>query len=309
MDNNPDWGIQVILWLQQFSPWLDLPFTALTLLGEEMFFLLFLPGLYWCIDRHVGARLTVLFLCSTYLNFVAKTLADQPRPFEYDPRVRQLAEAPGGGLPSNHAQNAMVVWGYLAARFRQAWLGWMAGLLMILIPLSRLYLGVHLPTDLLAGYILGGLLLWLFLHLEPRVMAWLKERGLAWHLGLAIVVPPLLTLLLPTEEGVTTSATLLGMGIGFALERRWLGFESGGSWQQRVWRFGLGMLVMIGLWLGLRLAFADLEPAFLYRFIRYGLMGLWGAFGAPWIFVRLGLAQAARAGKPANTLVFTQDNV
>jgi hypothetical protein len=130
---------------------------------------------------------------------------------------------------------------------------------------------------------------------------------LAWQVGLAIGIPLLLALLLPTEEGITTSATLLGMAVGLALERRWLGFESDGPWRQRVWRFGLGMLVMIGLWLGLRLAFAGLEPAFLYRFIRYSLMGLWGAFGAPWVFVRLGLAQTEQAGKPTNPLVFTQD--
>jgi hypothetical protein len=259
------------------------------------------------VDRRVGARLTVLCLCSTYLNFATKTLADQPRPYEYDSRVRQLAEAPGGGLPSGHAQNVVVVWGYLATQFRRAWLWWLAGLLMILIPLSRLYLGLHFPTDLLAGYALGGLLLWLFLRIEPGVTAWLARKALAWQVGLAIGIPLLLALLLPTEEGITTSATLLGMAVGLALERRWLGFESDGPWRQRVWRFGLGMLVMIGLWLGLRLAFAGLEPAFLYRFIRYSLMGLWGAFGAPWVFVRLGLAQTEQAGKPTNPLVFTQD--
>lgn len=292
MDSSLDWGLQVVLWFQQFSPWLDWPFTLFSLMGEESFFLLLLPALYWCVDRRIGARVTLLFLLSTYLNFIAKTLVDQPRPFEYDPRVRQLGQAPGGGLPSGHAQNAVVVWGYLATQFRRAWLWWAAGLLIIFISLSRIYLGLHFPTDLLGGHLLGAALLLLYLRLEPSVESWLKGQGLVWQLGLPLFVPIGLAFLFPTEEGATTTAVMLGMSLGLALERRWLGFESGGVGWQRVLRFLLGAGVMVGLWLGLRLAFTGLEPAFLFRFSRYALMGLWGAFGAPWVFVRAGLAEA-----------------
>lgn len=295
MENSFDGGIQVILWLQQFSPALDLPFKFFTLLGEEFFFLLLLPGLYWSVDRRLGARVTLLFLLSTYLNFVAKTLLDQPRPFEYDSRVRQLADAPGGGLPSGHTQNGVIVWGYLAAQFRRAWLWGVAGLLLVFIPLSRVYLGVHFPTDLLGGYGLGAALLGLYLWLEPGAEAWLDQKGLIWQLGLALLVPLLLIFFFPTEEGVTVGAVMAGMGIGLALERRWLGFETDGPWRQRVLRFGLGLVVMMTLWLGLRLAFSDLQPAFLFRFIRYALMGLWGAFGGPWMFVKLTLAETQQS--------------
>ena len=67
-----DWGIQVILWFQQFSPALDLPFKALTFLGDETFYLIFMPLYYWCIDRRTGARLFFLLLISAYLNAIAK---------------------------------------------------------------------------------------------------------------------------------------------------------------------------------------------------------------------------------------------
>lgn len=307
MDSILDWGLQVVLWLQQFSPGLDLPFKFFTLLGEEVFFLLLLPGLYWSVDRRIGARVTLLFLLSTYLNFVAKTLVSQPRPFEYDPRVRQLGEAPGGGLPSGHAQNAVVVWGYLATQLRRAWLWWTAGLLVVLISLSRIYLGLHFPTDLLGGHLLGAALLLSYLWLGPSLESWLKGQGLVWQFGLALFIPLLLAFLFPTEEGITTSAVMLGMGLGLVLERRWLGFKTGGLGWQRVLRFLFGAAVMVGLWLGLRLAFAALEPAFLFRFSRYALMGLWGAFGAPWVFVRVGLAKASP--DLAKALAFTQDNI
>jgi membrane-associated phospholipid phosphatase len=295
MESTFDWSIPIILWLQQFSPALDLPFKFFSLLGEETFFLLFLPGLYWSVDRRVGARLALLFFFSACLNFIAKAWADQPRPFEYNVRVRQLVQVPAGGLPSGHAQNAVVVWGYLAIQFRQVWLWWLAGLLIIFISLSRLYLGVHFPIDLLGGYLLGVALLAAYWRLEPSLEAWLQARGLIWQLGLALSVSCLLLLLLATEDGVAISAAMLGMSLGIILERRLVGFEANGSWRQRVLRFLVGAAVMVALWLGLRLAFSSLEPALLFRFARYSLLGLWGAIGAPWLFVRLNWAEKGLA--------------
>ena len=291
MESILDWGINVVLWFQQFSPTLDLPFKVLTFMGDEEFFLLLLPFVYWCLDRRTGARLAILFLFSAYLNASAKVLAGQPRPFAYDVRVRQLAEAVGGGLPSGHTQNAVVVWGYLAATFRRTWLWVLAGLLMALIPLSRIYLGVHFPTDLLGGYLIGAALLLLYLWLEPAAEAWFRKKSMAWHMGAALAAPLLLMLLFLSEDGVTAGAVLMGMGVGFVLERRWVGFESGGIWWKQMLRLLLGVAVLFGLWMGLRIAFASAEPALLFRFVRYGLVGLWSGLGAPWAFVRLRLAE------------------
>ena len=291
MEGLLEWGIGIIQWWQRFSPALDLPFRAFTFMGEEEFFLILIPLVYWCLDRRTGARLTVLFLVSSYLNAVAKMIGGQPRPADFAPdRVVALWDAGGYGLPSGHTQGAVVIWGYLASQFRRTWLWVVAALLMVLIPLSRVYLGVHFPTDLLGGYVLGALLLLLYLWLEPGVEQRLASMRLGWQLVLASVGPLLLALVFPTEDGITTSATLMGMGVGFILERRWVGFSSGGQWWRCVLRFLLGAVGLLALWMGLRIAFSGLEPALLLRFVRYGLVGLWGALGAPWVFVKLRLA-------------------
>jgi membrane-associated phospholipid phosphatase len=293
-----DFGLGIIYWLQTFSPALDAFFRAVTFLGDEAFFMLFLPFLYWCVDRRTGMRLTILFLLSSYLNSVAKTVADQPRPFEVHPRVKRLVGAGGGGLPSGHTQGAVVVWGYLGSQLKTPWAWVIAGLLVVFVPLSRLYLGVHFPVDLLGGYLLGAAVLGLFLALDPWVSRWFSRNGLGRQMAVAVLVPVLVVILSGggNRFALSSGAALAGMGLGFVLERRWVGFEAGGPWWQRVLRFVLGAVILVGLSLGLKAAFAGAAPEALYRFFRYGLVGLWGAFGAPWLFKRLGLVPLEMSG-------------
>lgn len=289
MDAVMEWGVGVILWLQGFRPQLDLPFRIVTFMGNESFFLILLPLIYWCVDRRTGIRVSIIFLLSAYVNELCKALAHQPRPFQYDSRVVPVVHADGGGFPSGHTQGAVVVWGYLAAALRGAGAWAPAVCLMVLIPLSRLYLGVHFPTDLLGGYVIGGVLLLLCLRLAPPAESWIVRGGLRWQLFLAGAGPLLLLVLLP-EEGSRAAGALWGLGTGFALERRCVGFRADGAWWRRGLRMILGACVLIALWSGLRVTFSAWGEHVLVRFLRYAVVGLWGGLGAPWVFVRLGLA-------------------
>jgi len=286
VENLLDWGINIVLWFQQFSPTMNMPFKVLTFMGDEMFFLLFLPFIYWCVDRRTGARMIILFLFSVYINAFAKVLVKQPRPFEYDSQVQKIVEAGGGGFPSGHTQGAVVVWGYLASVFKKTWLWILSGLLMILIPMSRVYLGVHFPTDLLGGYIIGAILLILYIKYVHILEEWITTKGFTFQFGCAFILPLILIIIIPGSDklGITAAATLMGMSMGFALERKLVGFEASGVWWQRLVRYLIGIVVLIGLRVVLSLAFKDLDPEPVFRTIRYGLLGLWGTFGAPWLF-------------------------
>lgn len=290
MDRVLDWGVDVVLWFQQASPQFDAFFAFFTFLGDEEFYLLALPLIYWSINRAVGVRLMVVFLLSGLVNQVSKHLAGQPRPFQYDPRVEEIVVADGFGLPSGHTQSAVVVWGYLASVARKKWVWAVAGALMVLTPLSRIYLGVHFPTDVLGGYVLGVAILWIWLRYGTRLEEWFFEQETIHQLILITAVPALAMAIWPTEEMVTGGGTMVGIGAGLVLERRLVGFDVAGSLLQRTWRFLFGLVVLAGLWLGLRVAFDGLEPAIILRLLRYALVGFWGAVGAPWAFLKLGLA-------------------
>ena len=293
MDGVLKWGIEVVVWFQQFSPALDLPFKFLTFLGDKEFYLLLMPMLYWCINRQFGARLFVLLLFSAFLNESAKVLVDQPRPFNFDTRVIKFVHEDSGGLPSGHTQSSVVVWGYLAFRFKKRPLWLLGGFLILAIPLSRIYLGAHFPTDLIGGYVIGAVLLFIFLRLDNWATGWFMEKGICFQLGLSLGLPVLLLLFIPPgNHGMLTAlGAYMGLSTGVIMERRWVRFCSEGPWWQRMIRYLLGIVVLMGIWYGLRIAFDQLEPACLYRVLRYALVGLWGGLGAPWLFVKLKLAE------------------
>jgi membrane-associated phospholipid phosphatase len=287
-------GIDLIHAVQSVhGPALDALFKAITFMGEEEFFLVLLPLIFWCVDFAAGARLVVVFLLSAYVNFGFKDIFQHPRPFDLDPTVK-LHEAGGYGLPSGHSQSAVVVWGTIALEFRKRWLWIAAIVLMVLIGFSRIYLGVHFPTDVLAGWAMGAIVLALYLALGPRIEAWLQRVGLAWQLVVAVVLPLVLMLVHPTKDTTSSMAVLMGLGAGAATGRRAATYTAAGSLGKRALRFLVGVVGIFILYLGLSLLFpSEGEPLyFVLRVVRYALIGLWAGLGAPWLFLRLGLASS-----------------
>jgi len=278
----------LILWLQQFSPTLDLPFKFITFLGNESFFLLFLPLVYWCIHRRIGAGLAILFLISASVNAIAKAAFGMPRPFMVDSSVLQLAAAGGNGFPSGHTQGAMVVWSYLAIRFQKAWLWWLAGALILLIPLSRLYLGVHFPMDLVGGYLIGSLLVFTFYKAERPVTEMIEKHSPAALIPV-VSAAAVVAVFWMKDQGpyvISTVAALMGTSLGLFLERRWIGFQINSSPATLSARYLAGVGGLLAIYIGLKTGFAGMEPSWLFRFIRYYLVGLWIAAGAPLLFNR-----------------------
>jgi membrane-associated phospholipid phosphatase len=296
------WGADVIIGIQAIhNPVLDAFFNVVTSLGSAEFYLLLLPLLYWCVDKRLAQRLAYLFLFSTYSNAALKHLFRHPRPFQYDPRVLKLDSVPaeelGYGLPSGHSQSAITAWGYLASQMRRRWMWGLAAVLVVLIAFSRIYLGVHFPTDVLGGLLIGAVWLGLFLWLEPRLSRWLSRQPLGVQMGLAVVVPALLLLVHSSKDATAAIGTLIGLGVGIVVEARSVRFSAGGPVWQRAARFVLGAVVIVVLREGLKLVFPGEGEALyvLFRVIRYSLVGLWAALGGPWVFQGLGLAGAVEA--------------
>ena len=295
------WGTEAILWIQAFStPFLDGLFTVATFLGEEEFYLVLLPLIYWCFDKRTGMSLAYVFLLSAYLNSFLKDVFAIPRPD--DPHIRFLRRETSPSFPSGHAQGATVVWGYLATQWHNVAFWAVAIVLVFLCSLSRMYVGVHFPQDLVGGITIGVLYLWAFNWLAANWGRKFAEIPLVAKASLSLLLPTALLIAHPSEDAATTMGALAGMGLGFLLEGKLVGFSADGLWWRRVLRFLVGLILIGVFYVGLKAVFpTEVVPfpsaslraglALALRAIRYGVVGMVGTFVAPWIFVKTTLAE------------------
>ena len=307
--------------LFQDSPtWLVSLFKWITFLGNTEFYLIIMPALFWCIDSTLGMRTGIMLLISGGLNSLLKFAFQWPRPFWVTSRVTNFAEGTSFGFPSGHAQNAASVWGLIGSATPKKWFRWIVVLVIFLIGFSRIVLGVHFAHDVLAGWLVGAVLLGFFLKLEPSIANWFKGQSilvqilaliLATSLFLIpaiLVVPPFNPPAVPQAwiegageviepyhyEGIlTTAGSFFGLGMGVILLVRGGGFDAGGPLWQRLARYLVGLAGVLALYLGLGSVFPDHIDLISYtlRFVRYFLIGLWIAYGAPKIFGALKLAE------------------
>ncbi len=314
-----DIGVRIVVALQGLGGWLTSPMNFFSFLGTEDFFLLALPILYWCVDSMLGIRVAVILMLTTNLNAALKLAFHGPRPYWYSTSVRGFATETSFGNPSNHAQSAVVVWSILAKALKKWW-GWLvAALLAFLIGLSRLYLGVHFPHDVLLGWLIGGLILWLTFRFWDPITAWVKKHSTGWQI-LAAFLTSLVFILLPlipyiwlkvtnwqppqswavyasqafSLEGVISSAGIIfGLLAGLAWLAHRGGFQTKGVWWKLVLRFLLGIAGALIIRYGLKFIFPEGETVLAYflRYLRYALIGFWVAAGAPWAFIRLKLSE------------------
>lgn len=291
-----EWGLEVIRAVQAVrSPALDIVFRAITSLGGQEFYFLLLPLLLWCIDYAVGVRLGTAFLLATYVNIGLKDLFALPRPFSADPSVR-VYDAEGYGLPSGHAQLSVVLWGSIAHTLEKGWAWVAAVLLALLIGFSRVYLGVHFPTDVLMGWFVGALLVLAYVAIHCPTEAWLEQQALSVQLVAIILLPLALLVLNPTANVARITGIMLGIGVGVALLMRYYHYDAGGPLWQRVVRLLLGIVVLLVLRFGLSVVSPAGTPLLelALRFARYVAVGLWVGLGAPWLFNKLALARGHR---------------
>jgi membrane-associated phospholipid phosphatase len=297
------WGTEVIRWIQGFrTPWLDVLFKAVSGLGTTYAYLVLLPLVYWCFDRLAGIGLAYVVLLSGWLNAGLKNLFAIPRPS--DPRIMRLEEIGDPSFPSGHAQNAMAVWGYLAGRARRAGFWVLAALLILGIGFSRLYLGVHYPQDVLAGYLVGALFLLVFAPAEKYLTRLVGPLTMGAQMVLALAVPALVwlgswALGMPEGQGDVSPAVvagaLFGLNLGIVLEGRFVRVSPAGPALQRAGRFLLGLLLVFAFYLGPRWLAQQVLPAAYesapVRLARYFLVALVVSWIGPWLFVKVGLAR------------------
>jgi membrane-associated phospholipid phosphatase len=272
-------GVDPIEVLQRFAtPFLDALFVVITSTGSLPFFLAAMVLVYWLWDKRLGLFLGVLLLVSGAVNAYLKAFFGQPRP---PSELHKPVPLTSNGFPSGHAQTTTAFWSALALVRRGGWIP-VAVVMVVLVALSRVYLGVHFVGDVLGGVAIG-LALGLVGYAVYQASFW-RRLGTLHKLVLAVVLPAafggVLTLL--GEEAFLFGGLLTGLSVGYVLEGEWVGLKRAGNVETGVLRVALGLPSVGGLaLLGVRLA----DPVLVLPF--FFALGLAVALVLPWAFARL----------------------
>lgn len=284
------------------SPALDRAFLWITNLGSEQTYIVLLVVTFVAIDASAGRKIAIAFLAGYHLNQLLKGTFTTARPFELDPAVARspeaVATALGAGFPSGHAQASTTFWGLAAAYARRSWFTLLASVLIAVVSISRLYLGLHLPVDVIGGILIGLVVVALGVTIaravdrtsgrgtrsalrgtrEPRSAPVRVRSERAWVIVLGIAVPLALHLLLPTPE----SALFMGAGAAFITGPEFVRHETRGPWLGRAVLAVLGVAVVFGVLAATSATIPDdLRHSAVGSYFRYLVVGYAGTVLVP----------------------------
>jgi membrane-associated phospholipid phosphatase len=286
-----DWlfGTDLISALQSaLAPALNYLFIFFTLLGEDIFYIVLIATIYWCFHKKGGVIVAYLMLFGFYINYFFKMLFNMDRPPDAY-RIINKGDI-SHGFPSGHAQSSTTFWTYAALKTRRKILYIVAPLMIFMISLSRIYLGVHYPGDVIGGFIIGLVFTLAFYFAYPHATKSLQKISP----GVRQLIVPVLALVLfgvsllifpdtTRDDPATVCGALFGFSVGLAFESKYVDFSTEKvDNKKRVVRLLIGLIVVGVLYVGL----APILPSanVFTKFARYVIITFAAAFIVPLVF-------------------------
>lgn len=247
------WEVDLIVTLQGIAgSFLDNFFKIVTLFGEEYIMVAVLGFLYWAYQKSFGEFVGFNLLAANLLNPMIKNLANRRRPYFDNAQIecKKLVDpdagmfdtvAQGFSFPSGHSSGAASLYPSLAYYKPKKYFLAIAVVIPFLVGLSRVYLGVHYPTDVLAGWALGlGIVIMMF-YLRKAV----KNKYIIYLSVLGVAL--LGIIYCRTNDYFTSLGMLAGFIAGIFFEERVTKFKNTRVWWRMILRVLLGGALYIGL--------------------------------------------------------------
>lgn len=273
MDGILEWGISVIQMVQTArSPLLDGFFKAMTELGSEYFYFAAIPIICTMVNRTIGLRIALTILASVAINSLIKTWVGEPRPFELVPSLGLVPES-GFGFPSGHTQQATLFWGLVYFYSRKWWVALLGATFVGLVGLSRIYLGVHYPTDVLGGLLIAGLVLFAHQSAVKYGGNWWRSPTRFFIFAAVLVLAIVGCLVAPAKDMFSSMGLGSGLLAGILIVSDLPSLAP--NLIKRVMTAGITAVVLLACFAGLKLLFPKSgEPHYeFFSFVRYFLCG------------------------------------
>lgn len=276
-----NWEIQLLQSLQSIrNPGLTAFMEAISFMAESIFLVIIIATLYWCIDKKKTLRMAWLILFSGVTNGILKNLIRAPRPFQKGVvSPLRVETATSYSFPSGHVQSATSFWGGATLIFKNKTFLLMSIVMVLLTSLSRLYLGVHWPVDVIGGMITG------VLSILVADMLYDEEKGFTnWHV-IGVGVLAIILLIVPIDGDLASAVGgLWGLVVGSFIESKYVQFSVEGSWKLQLKKILSGFGGTVLIYVGWDFIFAD---SVVFNLIKYALVLLWISAGAPYFFKKV----------------------
>lgn len=278
------------------TPLLDKFFLLITEFGGELVFIAVAVIVFWCISKKDGYLILSVGFLGTVVNQFLKLSFQIVRPWVLDPSFEAVPEAipdaTGFSFPSGHTQNSVGTFGTVAYVFKNSWVKAIALVLCLVVPFSRMYLGVHTPLDVFFSFFFAILVILITKPLMYR--AYESKVGMYIFLGVMAIIAVLFvvyvdvifdqsTLLESQVHNYISSlknsymilGALVGVLIAFPIEKHLVKFDEGGKWYIQALKAAIGFVLVLILLEGLKIPLNALLSQYEYtiaRAIRYGLV-------------------------------------
>ena len=289
------------------NPVLDFLFSFITLCGEETIFMAVGMIVFWCFHKHQGYYLLCIGFLGTVLNQFLKMVFRVPRPWVKDPSftiVESAREAASGySFPSGHTQTSVGLFGGVARWNRNRILRIVMIALCVLVPLSRMYLGVHTPADVGVSLCVALLLIFvayplfqraehspkmmygIFLTLTGIMVAYLCFICLYQFPESVYLEENLHNLESAQKNGFTLMGCILGILVVYTVDLKWTRFDTRAVWWVQIIKAVGGIALVLAAKELLRFPLdAILDADSWARLIRYFLMVIVGGVLWPMTF-------------------------
>ena len=280
-----DWEVALMVWLQAHLGAAGAAVASfLSMFGETLVCVGVLGFLYWCYDKEYGKFVGLNVLAATVLNPLIKNIFIRRRPYFDHPEIACLKPveksadiydiaAQGYSFPSGHSSNAVTVFGSLAAYKKGNRALLILGIVLpLLVGVSRFCLGVHYPTDVLCGWLLGLAVI----LLVPWLCRKIKDRRVLYALLLVLALPGFFYC--RSDDYYTGFGMLLGFILAVSFEEKYVRFANTRVPLRCVLRILGGLAVFFGVNTLLKLPFSEAFlssgtlAAFTVRALRYAIV-------------------------------------
>lgn len=238
-------------------PFMDSLAELITLFGESLVPITIGVCLFWCVDKKKGAvSAMMLFIACNFMSII-KAIVRFPRPWVLVPELetQRIQTATGYSFPSGHSATASSFYSAIAFSYRKKWLSTICAIIILLVPISRMYLCVHWPLDVVCGLLLGFLTTFsLFSFITDLVDNIQTKYKVLEVVGILLFVIGLVMSILLYYEKIDYLAysdfsRFIGMTgscfFFFALEEKKCNFSTDGTVIQKILRLIVGLAVSL----------------------------------------------------------------